>query len=289
MNRNAIILLNYNNAEETIKCIEMLTKIFDKSENNNNDIILVDNKSTDNSIKIIHGIQNKYVKEKIFSNENGGFAYGNNLGIKYALKENYEFITLLNNDLSIDNNIFDDMTNYLSKHQDVGIVGPKIITKYKVNVGNEIQFTNVTFDNALKSDEDNNPKNVGFLFGACLVSRADTIEKVGLIPECYFLNYEETEWCLNFHKHGYLVQCLPSYSVFHYGNGTISKYSGMQVYFLRRNIVMFEKRNASLIQKMIFYPKIFLIGTLQSIKHFNFLPLESYIDGLTGKNKYHKE
>ncbi len=85
-----------------------------------------------------------------------------------------------------------------------------------------------------------------------MVFRTEYLKKVGLIPEEYFLNYEDNEWCKNFLKNGYEVVCDSNEFVFHKGESSIDKISGLEGYFLLRNRIIFEKRNAKLIEKCFF-------------------------------------
>ena len=94
----AIIIVNYNNYEDTIKCVNSIRENEKKIKY---EIILVDNASTNNSIEELSKIEGIVL---INNKRNGGFAFGNNIGIKYAIDKNFEYIMLLNNDTEIEKN-----------------------------------------------------------------------------------------------------------------------------------------------------------------------------------------
>lgn len=118
----AIIILNWNGWKDTIECLKSLNNLNYK----NYEVIVVDNGSTDNSVeKIKEYIENK-PKFKLIANEkNLGFAGGNNIGIRYALNNEFEYILLLNNDTVVDENFLKPMVELLESSDDIGFVGPK--------------------------------------------------------------------------------------------------------------------------------------------------------------------
>ena len=92
----AIILLNYCNYEDTITCVKTLKKI----DYENYIIFIIDNHSPNESLKKLYILKEPKI-QIIDSGKNGGFAYGNNIGIQYALEAGMDYILLLNNDTQI--------------------------------------------------------------------------------------------------------------------------------------------------------------------------------------------
>ena len=123
----AIVLVNYNGLKDTIECVKSIKE----STYSDYQIIIVENDSNDK--EEIKG--NEYLNENtmiLFSKCNMGFSGGNNLAIKYALENNYEYVLLLNNDTTVDK----EFLRYLieaSVEYDAGIVTGNIYFYYDKN------------------------------------------------------------------------------------------------------------------------------------------------------------
>lgn len=119
-----IVILNYIKYEETIKCVESI-------ENNTfikHHIFIIDNNSPNNSYQIL---TNCYKDKKnitvIFSHENGGYAKGNNIGVKACIECGIEYAVIANNDIIFLDNSIDQLYQYIVKSKSDVIVGPKIV------------------------------------------------------------------------------------------------------------------------------------------------------------------
>ena len=126
MKRAAFIILNYNTAEEIISLLNSLKnqKWFSKIK-----IYIVDNNSQDNSIELLREYKKDIDFELIISNENLGFAKGNNLGIQKALKDGYECIIVSNPDIIIkeDSEFLDKIEKSINNDSTIALIGPSII------------------------------------------------------------------------------------------------------------------------------------------------------------------
>jgi len=249
-----IIILNYKGLEDTIECIASVKKI----SYTNFSCVIVDNNSEDNSYEKLNNMFPEY--KVIQSLENNGYASGNNLGIKYALQEGAEYVCILNNDVIVDPDFLTILIKYMKENNTVGITGPGIFEYFHPAI---IQSTGATINlykgavpilnGGMVAEKISNDNILcDYVGGACLVIKRETLEKIDLIPECYFLFFEETEWCLKAKKNNYDVVCVPQAKIFHKGSASINKISGLSEYYFSRNQVLFEKRNASLFQFVCF-------------------------------------
>jgi GT2 family glycosyltransferase len=249
-----IVILNFNSYEDTAECIKSIKNI----DYSNYEIIVIDNNSVDESVeKIKHNFKDVRL---IVSESNKGYASGNNLGIKHALENGAEYICILNNDVIVERNFLNILVNELQSDQSLGIVGP-CICDYSLR--NRIQsfgarinlltglaqglYKGVEYDSLMLKK-----KEVDYLGGACFVARRSVFEKIGMIPENYFLFFEETEFCLKAKRSGFKLECIKSSKVYHKGSSTISKFAGLSYYFLNRNRVVFMRRNANTLQMSVF-------------------------------------
>lgn len=255
-----IVILNYNTINDTLECITSLKSI----DYTNYEIVVVDNSETMDCYNLLKDKFNEY--KIIRTDKNLGYANGNNIGIKYALDNGADYICVLNNDVVVEENFLSKIVGVLNKNKDVGIAGP-CICEYKDRskvqcAGATISlYTGLTKRVAKGMSYNNNNKEnmaVDFLGGACFVCKRQVLEKIGLIPENYFLFFEETEFCIRAQKAGYKLLCVYESKVYHKGSATISKFGGLSYYFLNRNRVVFIKRNSSAFQKIIFCIYIFI-------------------------------
>lgn len=120
MNENfACVILNYNDAKTTIDLVEKI-----KNYENIGNIIIVDNCSTDNSLDIL----SKVTSDKIIlisSDCNGGYGYGNNYGVNYAVKKlGYRYILISNPDVEFNNDTINCMLDTLKNNKKCAIVAP---------------------------------------------------------------------------------------------------------------------------------------------------------------------
>lgn len=119
-----IVILNYNNWEDTVRCVESIWK---NPPQVSYQILLVDNASTvpmsGKMEKIVSCKQILLIKNK----ENRGYNGGNNVGIKKALELGCQGILLTNNDVCFTQGSIQELWEYARNHPDVGIVGPKIV------------------------------------------------------------------------------------------------------------------------------------------------------------------
>lgn len=141
----------------------------------------------------------------IQAGENGGFAAGNNVGIKYALvKDDFQYIWLLNNDTVIEKNSLSLLEEYATEN-DLGISGsalmyyhePKEVQAY----GGHINKFFGTGSHILDKNEIEN--KLDYVVGASFLIHKKVIDKIGLMPEEYFLYYEETDYCFNARNNGF--------------------------------------------------------------------------------------
>jgi GT2 family glycosyltransferase len=153
----------------------------------------------------------------IQAGENGGFAAGNNIGIKYALvKDDFEHVWLLNNDTVIEKNSLSSLKEYATKN-DLGISGsalmyyhePKEVQAY----GGTVNKFFGTGSHILQVSEIE--KKLDYVVGASFLISRKVIDKIGLMPEEYFLYYEETDYCFNARNNGFKLGVVIESVVYH--------------------------------------------------------------------------
>jgi hypothetical protein len=97
-----------------------------------------------------------------------------------------------------------------------------------------------------------------YAHGAAMMVKQEVIEKAGLMPECYFLYYEELDWSMMIHRAGYDIWYEPACTIFHKESQTTGQNSPLRTYYMTRNRLLFAKRNINSPQKYLSY--LYLIG-----------------------------
>lgn len=278
-----IVLLNYNQSHDTIECLESVLKL----KYSNYQIIIIDNgetlqhfnnlqswaKGNFNVIEtqfkdLIYPLEKKplsfvSINEKDFLSEsndekilfvkaaqNKGFAAGNNLALRYILKqgESDSYIWLLNNDTVVEKNVLTDIIFEINK---VDLLNTKIIygtalleyddpkrvqslggfyhskTGLTTHLGEGIQVNEaiLNFDKIVSK--------VSYPVGASMIIKYSDLENIGLLSEDYFLFYEEIDWVSNAKRKGGNVKILPVFGIYHkQGNSTKSKISKKKSEFI---------------------------------------------------------
>ena len=252
----SIITINYNGLEDTCALIESIPF------NENMEVIVVDNASKDQEADTI--VQ-RYPQIKIIqSKQNLGFAGGNNLGIQAAQGK---YLFLINNDTVFKEFNIQALIHRMESSPNIGIVCPKIRFAWD---NNPIQFagysklSTITVRNYAIgfNEEDQGQYDIAhstpYAHGAAMFIRRDAIKKVGLMPECYFLYYEELDWSMMFARAGYQLWYEPKCTIYHKESQATGQNSPLRTYYLTRNRLLLIRRNTREFNKTLAY--IYLIG-----------------------------
>jgi len=200
--------------------------------------------------------------------KNLGFAGGNNVGTRYALRSGAEWVLLLNNDTVVDPWLLDQMILGAKLERKVGVVGPKILFYDNPSV---IQSVGGTLNlwtgrgylrghGEADHGQYDQPHDVDWVSGAAIFIRAEALQKVGLLDESYFLCYEETDLCYRIKKAGYSIRVIPTARVWHKGSRSLHKPNAE--YYLTRNRALFMRKHGTKLQRLIF-GVFYLLGSLK--------------------------
>jgi len=271
--RTVAIMVNYNNAEDTQEAVQTLL-----SHNRSyiNKIIIVDNNSTDNSVQILN---EAYLNEKkviiLKSAINKGFSYGNNIGIEYALDNlEFDFFLLINND-TISGPIVNEFCNFYiaNKEKRIGILTGKIYY-YKEGKSNTIWFAGGYYNKTRNSgyhigmDEIddkikyNEVKEITFVTGCLMFFSKGIIEKVGYLPDEYFLYIEDVDYSLKVQEKKYKLIYIPTACIWH-KVGATTKRSIHQAYYSNRNRIILAKKY---LRKFDYFKFLFFLFFTRMIK-----------------------
>lgn len=238
----SIITVNYNGFDVTCELIESLKEVSFEGE-----IVVVDNGSKEDEAAMI---RSKYpTVSAIRSNQNLGFAGGNNLGIR-AAKGNYLFF--LNNDTTLTEPIWHPLIERLNSSPEIGLVCPKILFEYAPDTIQFAGYTSlhpITLRNRMIGFNEKDrgqyqqAHEIPYAMGAAMMTSKEVIAKAGEMPDCYFLYYEELDWSLRIREAGYTIWYEPSGRIYHKESAATGRVSPLKQYYLTRNRLFFVKRN----------------------------------------------
>lgn len=266
MKRVFIIIANWNGKNDTLQCLASLKKIV--RMRNTLAVIVVDNGSTDDSVAAIKK-QHTWVTV-IEAGSNLGFTGGNNLGIRYALEHNADYVWLVNNDTIIESNAlslvqaFDD--------PDVGLAGSKIYfapghefhrNRYVEDdrgkviwyAGGIIDWANMYASHKGVDDVDkgqyNKTDETQFVTGCSMMVKRGVFDRIGLLDDRYYLYYEDLDFCLRARKTGYKLLYMPSSVVWHVNAGSSGRPGNVtHQYYQTRNRLLIGMKYAPLRTKV---------------------------------------
>lgn len=263
----AIVIVNYNGVDDTLECVDSIKQecILD------NEIIIVDNNSNIfNKNKLI---ENQSLYTLILNKKNQGFSCANNIGIKYAMKKGYENILLINNDTIITKNSIEIMLEKLNSDSNLGIVGCTILyNDYKDLIwfdGGNINWNKFLGEHEnmkKKYNHESRSCNVSFLSGCCMLIKSKVFEEVGLLPEEYFMYFEDVDFCAMVLEFGYKLFVCKEAVIYH----KVSAASGGEdspftIEWCNRNRIVFMKKykyKSSSKVKYIYSIIYFILGRL---------------------------
>ena len=273
--RLSIITVNYNGFNDTCALIDSIPF------NENLEVIVVDNASKEDEASVI---AERYPQVKVIRSEkNLGFAGGNNLGIKAAQGK---YLFFINNDTVLfrgeelevrGKKTLQPLIDRLESSEKIGMVCPKIRFAWD---DAPIQFAGYTplskitlrnrsigFGEKDKGQYDT-PHSTPYAHGAAMMVKREAIERAGMMPENYFLYYEELDWSMMIRRAGYDIWYEPAVTIYHKESQTTGQNSPLRTYYVTRNRLLFVQRNNPSSEKIFTYLYlIFLVGSRDVIKY----------------------
>lgn len=259
----SIITINYNGLADTCALIETIP-----FNDYSLEVIVVDNASSEDEATLI---EQRYPQVKVIrSRENLGFAGGNNLGIKAALGK---YLFFINNDTILKPQTSDlkHLIERLESDTKIGMVCPKIRFAWDscpIQFAGYTPLSRITLRNKAigYGEEDlgqyDNAHSTPYAHGAAMMVKREAIERAGLMPECYFLYYEELDWSMMIRRAGYDIWYEPTCTIYHKESQSTGQDSALRTYFITRNRLLFAKRNQQGAAKFLTY--IYLIALVAS-------------------------
>jgi GT2 family glycosyltransferase len=251
----SIITVDYNQPETTLSLLKSIDFFYPVA---NIEIIVVDNGSiVDNGDKF--KAENPRVKF-IRSAENLGFAGGNNLGIEAA---SGAYLFLVNNDTEFTAGLLETLSETLALNPEVGIISPKIKYFDQPEILQYVGYTEMNYYTCRNhcvgqyeldtGQYDRQVGQTGYVHGAAMMIRKEALVAAGTMADNFFLYFEEMDWCERIRDAGFQIWVNPQATIYHKESISVGKNSALKAFFMNRNRILFIRRNASWLQRSIFY------------------------------------
>ena len=247
MNSLAIIVLNWNGADDTLNCVESLQQQTLRPE-----IIIVDNNSSDDSVERFEDhikSQKKDAPILIKNSQNLGFAGGINTGLVHARKQGFEYIGVLNPDAIADKHWLKSLYTELTSHPSAGIATGLLLRRDGNTIDTSGDFyTTWGLPGPRNRDEPtvNAPNQPGEIFGATgggALYRTAILNDIGLFDEDFFMYYEDVDLSFRAQLAGWKVRYTPKAIAYHKVGASSQKVPGLAVFNTFKNLPLVLIKN----------------------------------------------
>ena len=267
----SIIIPHHNNENILLNCLKSIYK----STYSNFEIIVVDNASTDNSIK---QAKLSYPNIRVIeSSDNLGYAGGCNHGTKEAIGK---YLFFLNNDTIIDSDCLEALVNKLKSNKNIASVQPKILNlknknyfDYAGGSGGYIDylvfpFTRGRIFNTIEKDKKqyDDSRKIFWASGAGFLTRKNIFNQLFKFDESFFAHMEEIDYHWKSYLAGYEVWVEPAATLYHLGGGTLQIQSAQKSYLNHRNSLIVLLSNYSPIKSILYFILRFPLEIISSLK-----------------------
>lgn len=251
----AVVILNYKNKLDTHDCVVSILKY----NHSNIHIIVCDNDSRDDSFEYLESaFSSEPTVTVLQTGKNGGFAWGNNVGIKYCLEKfDFEYIWLLNNDTILLDDAISKQISHMKKHPDIGILGVNLVyadstSTIQACAGSILDFNTLISKHICSGIDIKDIPNttviendLSFISGASMFVSKDFLLDTGFLNEKFFLYFEEADWVQRMDKSKYRLGYCRDVFVIHKEGASIGSSSAgrlaspFSVYHICRSRLIF--------------------------------------------------
>jgi hypothetical protein len=259
-----IVVLQYNNSQDTIRCLEAIKKLSWQDFK----VIIVDNASEIqhlNSIRLF--VENQFhtklgrtasprgfVRDKgesgvkfhfLTNRQNLGYAGGNNIGIRYALEEGADYILILNPDTTVKSDLLTKLVETAEKNSSVGIVGAMVDEGDRVINCGIIKWLKPELKHSVLQTKNCKLQTSQYIPGVAMFVNKNVFKKIDLFDERYFLYFEDVDFCVRAQKAGFKLAVAPGAVIHHRPSSSTSKLgAAFLLYYHYRNTHLFNSKNA---------------------------------------------
>ncbi len=264
----AIVILNFNTRDYLRRC---LTSIYASRGDFAFDVCVVDNASPDGSADMVRA---EFPQTRVIQSQvNGGFAYGNNLGLRaYGFGQEAgqpaetlpRYVLLLNPDTALPSDGLAMMLAFMDEHPGAGAAGPRLVLEdgsldlacrrsfptpqvalYRMVGLSKLFPRHPVFGRYnLTYLDPNQVAEVDSVVGAFMLVRREAIQQVGLLDEDFFMYGEDLDWAYRMTQAGWKVYYNPAVTVLHVKRAASRHSPRAQREFYRSMRIFYHKHYA---------------------------------------------
>ena len=238
--RIGALVVAYNRREDTLDCVRSLIR--DSLEERS--VYVVDNASTDGSPE---ALAESFPKVNLIrSEENLGFAGGNNIGLAQMIEDGLDAAFLINNDAVVEPGTLRRLAEAAFSEPETGVTTPKILLHSDPGViwaagGNIDPENGVAVQRCYGEDDQgqaDKPADLDYAIWCAMLIKTSAILKVGGMDPSYFMYYEEAEWCRRIREAGFRIVYVPGARVLH-KVGLVENGRNDMPYYMSRNRLIY--------------------------------------------------
>ena len=263
--RALLIIINYDGINVIGECLD---SIYSQSYKELQ-VLVADNNSKDGSVNFIR--ENYPQCEVLANRQNKGYGSAINKAVKYGLKKygNFDYFTILNNDLRLDENWLENLINYGQKKPECGILAGKMLIyywpKYINSTGGLVNYFGSGWDRDFFELDEECQRESGEVLsvsGGAMLIKKGVFDAVGVFESKYFMYYEDIDFCFKTWKYSdYSVDYVKDALVYHKFSASSGVMSLKKHFYLKRARFIFILRN---------YPIWFLAKIIPQITRYEF-------------------
>ena len=310
INHLAIVVLFWNDSKKTIKCLKSLFK--QKRQKFN--IVLVDNNSDQiYSKKILDWLKKKKIKySKVTKNSilkknnikklfyiknriNFGCGLGHNSGYKFCLKNNYDYIARIDNDMVVPNDVIFKLVQRLEKNKFIAAISPKVMFADNpkiiwfggTKIGNNLKLQRECSNHICKKQDSKKFRGLiktDAVVGCASVMRSEFLKKAGLSDPDFFYGEEDIELSHRFKKIGGRLFVDLNQKIYHSVSYTVNNNWAKTIYYNYKYRLVLIKKIGSVADKIfgysIFIFKLFIMFLLLFRKKYSSRIIQIFYAGL---------
>lgn len=212
-----ILVLNWNGAEDTIECVQSLTQV----TYSNAEIVVIDNGSTDDSVP---RIKKQFSEVNIIELESNLFyGGGNNAGLEWAQKQNFDYVIFLNNDTTVEPGFIEPLLKGFDNHPKAGMVAPLMCYSATPELvwyggGSVNLWTGVVEHRHIRkhiSSINLSPQKTDYVTGCCLMMPTQLAVKLQGFDPSFKMYGEDVDLSLRTRKAGFDLIFIPESKIYH--------------------------------------------------------------------------